>query len=587
MWRDKVRWRLRSSRPRPEPEREEPFPDSAATPARPSSARAAIVLAYGVTGLAFVLVAGLTTKIYQIPLQAQLGLFQLLPATYWIGLSLMAIAAILAYRSASDVLIAVTGAMLLATLAGTPSLFEPTPRYWDSYMHFAQAQQLTWTGHLMSVDPTAYSTNWPGAFLTMWTLSSVAALPAMDFLGFLPFLTGGITFLAMFELLRSAFPPATARAAAVPTALFAVWAQYHASPQALGFVLALLVLATFRRNETRWRIASAGLFVGLVVSHPTSAILILTILGVFALLSFIPRLRGSTPKETARREARFSLRVAITFATVWLAWLFFLAAGSSEAARIAILARMDELLSVPEQTLNLVTARTVENLLPWAPRIRTVGLGLFGLFGLVSLLLLFRDRNSRGRFRFVVSALVAAGLVAAADIFAFGGQFYDRSMLMIGTFLPALCFAGLTRLRIPRTAKHAIVVALVTASVATASTAYYLEAFNLVPSESIAGASFLNGLPSMSIVMDGKYPDPVWLDPGARPNLIRVPFSEIWPTPIQNLTARPLYAVYDPTAELWYRQWYGVEVYQPYSDARANFSRIYDNGWSEVYWVPD
>lgn len=549
------------------------------------SVRASLVLAYAFAGLLIVILSGVGAQVYQVPLRAQLGLFQMLPPTYWLGLALIAFAALLAYRQASNALVVVTGAILLAVLAGTPSLFEPTPRYWDAYMHFAQAQQLALSGRIASGDPSAYSVNWPGAFLIMWTLAGATAVTPLAFLSLFPFLVGAITFVAMFELLRSIVPDATARAAAVPTALFAVWAQYHVSPQSLGFILALLILAIVRRPETKWRFICATLFVSLVVSHPTSAILLITILSAFAVLSILPRLFRSS-RATGNRDGRSWARIAVTFTTVWLSWLFFLAIGSSEAARTAVIARMDVLLNVPEQTLNLVTARTAQNVFPLAPLIRSASLGLYGLVGVASLAVLFRDRSARNEFRFVLAALIGLGVVAVADIFAFSGQFYDRSILLFATFAPALCFAGLRRIQIPRAAKTAVVILLVGASVATASTAYYLEAFNIVPTESIAAADFVNRLPPYSVAVDGKFPEPIWLDPGSRVPVIRLGFAQEWPTPLDELSAPgAVYAVYDPTAQLWYRQWYGINIYQPYADARSNYSLIYDNGWTQMYEV--
>ena len=51
--------------------------------------------------------------------------------------------------------------------------------------------------------------------------------------------------------------------------------------------------------------------------------------------------------------------------------LFFLAIGSSQAAQVAIVARMNSVFGLPEQTLNMATQRTQSDLLYVAPRIRT------------------------------------------------------------------------------------------------------------------------------------------------------------------------------------------------------------------------
>jgi hypothetical protein len=547
--------------------------------------RSGIVLAYAFLGLTIVLLSGLTTKVYRVPLTAQLGLFELLPPSYWLGLALIAASIAIAVWRESDGLVALCGTILLATLAGTPTLFEPTPRYWDTYMHFAEAQNFGLTGHL-TTDPFVYSTNWPGGFLVLWTLANLGGIPAMDFLLWYPFLTGGITFLAIFEFLRSMFSRTIARQAAVPTALFAVWAQFHVSPQSLGFVLFLLILATCQRRETRWRVVASIFFVGLVVSHPTSAILLLSLLAIYAVLSSVRRLRAPAPREESRRDVRFSQRLAITFAILWLSWLFFLAIGSAEAARVAVLTRMDNLLAIPDTALNLATARTRENFLPVAPRIRLASVGTYGIFGMIALAALFRDRGSRNEFRFILSALIAAGGVGFADIVGFGGQFYDRCLLLAAMVLPALCFAGFSRIRIPKAVRTGILAVLVGASVATASTAYYLEAFNLVPAESVAAADFINRLPPGSTVMDGKIPQSVWVDPSERPLIVRYQFAQAYPGPLRGLGANgTVYAAYDPAAEIWLRQWYGTEIYLLYAEARQNYSLIYDNGWTEIYSV--
>ena len=546
--------------------------------------RPELVLAYAIAGLSIILVSGLTTRVYHVPLTAQFGLFELLPVTYWLGLVLVAASVGLALWRASDGLVAITGALLLAILAGTPVLFEPTPRYWDSYMHFSEAQGLGVPG--FSRTASSYAANWPGAFLTILTLAHAAGTSALEFLGWFPFLAGGLTFLAIFEFLRATFERRMARLASVPTALFAVWAQFHVSPQAMGFVLFLLILATVRRRETKWRLVSAVLFLGLVVSHPTSAILLLTILGTYAVLSLITRFHLSASRTEVRRNARSAQRIAITFATVWLSWLFFLAIGSSEVAQVAVLTRMHAILGIAEQTLNLATQRTQENVLTWAPLIRTASLGVYGLVGLVSLVALFRDRGSRDRVRFLVAALVAPVLVGLADILAFRGQFYDRSILLFATIVPALCLTGLHGIRLPKVARTGLVVVLVAASVATASTAYYLEAFNLVPVEAIAASDFVFGFPSGSIVVDGMVPAPVWLDPATRPAITRLTFPQIYPGALEALPpGDSVYVVYDPTAELWYRQWRGSDAYEFYAAAKANYSLIYDNGWTEVYAV--
>ena len=232
--------------------------------------------------------ASLSTRVVNFPLSAQFGLLQLVPPTYWIGMGLLGLAAVLALRERSDALILGTGVLLLAAFAGTPSLFEANPRYWDSYLHLSLGIAIQATGHIPVGDISQYSANWPGTFLFDAILLETSGTPPLALLTVYPFLTGGITFVAMFVFLRSTFPRPVAGMAAILSSFLAVWAQYHLSPQSLGFVLMLLILSTMWRPEGRWRALSATLFVGLVVSHPTSTLLLLSILISFTIFGLLP-----------------------------------------------------------------------------------------------------------------------------------------------------------------------------------------------------------------------------------------------------------------------------------------------------------
>jgi len=494
-------------------------------------------------------------------------------------MGLLGFAAVLALREQSDALILGTGVLLVAALAGTPSLFEANPRYWDSYLHFSQGLAIQGTGHLPLGNIAQYSANWPGTFLFDAILVETTGMSPLLLLMVYPFLAGGITFVAMFVFLRSTFPRPVAGMAAILSSLLAVWAQYHLSPQSLGFVLMLLILSTMWRPQSRWRALSATLFVGLVVSHPTSTLVLLSILIVFTIFGLLPFRKS----PQAKKDARFARRVTFAYGTMWFAWLFFHATGSSQAAETAIVTRIGNLISLPEATLNLATARAVENLYTVAPLIRLGSLGLYGLLSLPALFILLRRPESRPLGRFVLAGLLGPSVIAGADILGFGGQFYDRSLLFFATLLPAVCLTAFRGIRMPKIAYRGIVAVLVAASLAAASTVYYQEAFNNVTDQAIATSQFLERVPPKSVVLDGAFPQPVWVPPGNQTTYGLLDFVHTYPTPLQNMTGTPTYVVFDPTAQLWYRQWRGINIYRFYDTERPSLARIYDNGKGAIY----
>ncbi|TLZ64571.1 MAG: hypothetical protein E6K13_02120 [Methanobacteriota archaeon] len=550
--------------------------DGSRSPPASKRPRGLLIAGYSVAGLLHLAVASLTTRVTEIPLSAQFGLLQLLPPAYWIGMGLLGLATVLALRERSDALTLVTGALLLAAIAGTPSLFEPNPRYWDSYLHLSLGQAIQGSGHLPAGNLGQYSANWPGTFLLDAFVLLASGMPAILLLTVYPFLTGAITFLALFVFIRSTFPRPVAGPATVLTSLFAVWAQYHLSPQSLGFIVMLLILSIIWRGATRWRAVCAVLFVGLVVSHPTSTLVLLSILAVLSISSLFP-LRKS---PEAKQDARFARRVTVAYATTWFAWLFFHATASSEAARTAILNRIGGLISLPEATLNLATARAVENLLPLAPLLRLGSLAIYGLLAIPSLIILARREASRPLARFLLAGLIGPGIIGGADILGFGGQFYDRPLLFFSTLAPAMCLTALQgiRIRLPKIAYPAVAAVLIAATLVAASTVYYQEAFNHVSNESVAISQFLDRTPPQAIVLDGTFPVPVWIDPTVRTPHVLVGYAQTYRTPLQNMSARNVYAVFDPTSELWYRQWKGINIYAFYDSEQPSLSVIYSNG---------
>ncbi len=542
-------------------------------------------LGFAIVGLLTIVSAGMNTRINEIPPSVEFGLLQLLPLSYWLGLSLMGLGMVLALRCKSQALIAVTGTLFFAMFAGTPVLFEPNPPVWGGYTHLSTAQDIGRFARLPTA-PELYSTNWPGLFLVAWFLSVVGAVAPLQMLGMFPFVTGGLTFLALFVLLRWMFPEPVAGAGSILGSLLNVWAQFHLSPQSLGLVLALLVLATVWRRRIAGRTASALLFVGLVVSHPTSTLLLLSMFILHVALTHGGLLRRTVATHISTRDDRFAHNPALSFVTVWLGWLFFQAVGSAQVAETTILARIGTILQVPEQTINIATARSVENIFIWAPLIRLASLLIYAVIGILALVLLSRTTKSRRLARFLWAALIGLVLIGVMDILLFQGLFYDRSFMLFAVLAPSICLTGIGTWKVRRQISHGILALLLVAGVAAASTTYYQETFYFVSDESVAVSEFLERAEPGSLVLDGLFPTPVWLNAEDRAPRTDLGFYTVYPSAFEEFRGgATVYAVFDPTAELWYRQWRGMEIYQFYETDRTLYSLIYANGRATIFLI--
>jgi len=544
--------------------------------------RILLTLGFLLAGWLVVLYAAWVSPVFAIPANAQFGLLEVLPPTYWLGLGLVGVSVALAMRGSSDFLFGIVGANLLGLFAFTAPLFEPNAPIWDTYVHFTSAQAINTTGHL-PLDPTLYATNWPGFYLATAFANVLGGLPPIQLVALFPLFSGIVTFLALFVFLDTFFDPQVARPASVLSAVLCVWAQFHVSPQGIGLALALLVLATAWERRLPLRAANALLFLGLVVSHATSAIFLLAFFGVDFVLAALARLRSKAP-ESAGTLHSGKYNPILTYAGVWLGWLFFVASGSADIAKTAVATQIGKILQIGETTAGIVAARSVENIYVWPPRLRLAALGLFGLVGLLALAFLLRGKGERARARFLIATLIGLGALGLADILFFGGFFYDRALMFFAVFVPGLCLYGFAKLHVRPIVKRAVIVVLLVGALAAASTTYYQEAFNFVPEQSVAVSEFLSAHGNRVLAVDGLFPQPIWRQNQGPGPWTDAGFFAIEPVPLSSVAGpSPSFAVFDPTARLWYIQGRGIEIYQQYEAQQAKYSLVYDNGFAQAY----
>ncbi len=157
--------------------------------------------------------------------------------------------------------------------------------------------------------------------------------------------------------------------------------------------------------------------------------------------------------------------------------------------------------------------------------------------------------------------------------------------MLFAVLMPAISLAGIGTRALRNRARYGILAVLVVTSLAAASTAHYQGVFYFVSDESVAVSGFLERAESGSLVLDGFFPVPVWLDPDNRTPWTRLVFQEIYPNDLEEVSGDIVYAVTDPTAELWYRQWRGVEIYRFYEGRLPDYSLIYTNGQADIFLI--
>lgn len=553
------------------------------TPRR--SLKVPIALGFSLAGFATILYTGSQTEITHIPPTAQFGLLQILPMAYWFGLVLMGIGIAVALRAPSEALIVATGVLLFAAFAGTSVLFESNPSIWDSYHHFRESQFIGATMHIPT-EPDRYAANWPGFFLIAWFLSQMGGFAPIAFLATYPFLAGGLGYLALFLFLRSLFPVYLAGAGSVIGSLFNVWAQFHVSPQSMGLFFFLLILATAWKRTIPWRVTNALLFVGLVLTHPTSILLLLSVLAVDLALAYYRKLPALIAGATPTPEGRYAFTPIATYAILWLGWLFFQARGSSQVAETVVLTRMGAILRIPESTANIATARTLENVWFWASAIRLAALAFFAWIGFLSLLLLWRKTRYRRFAQFLGAFLIGAIVFALIDIFAFRGQFYDRSFMLFALLAPSVGLTAAVVRGIPKAARVLIAAILLAFALACGSTIYYQESLYFVSDESVAVSQFLDRMGPTVLVVDGLYPEPIWRGTDLGPDRSTLAFYTIYPDHLNSIHGRSaVLAVFDDVSELWYGQYRGINILRFYVRESGNYSLIYANGQAEIFLI--
>jgi hypothetical protein len=345
----------------------------------------------------------------------ELGLIQVLPATFWLGLFLCLVASFIAMNYSPERIFLATSGLLFILIWTIPVFAAQNPYYGDAYVHSFGAKSIIELGHvpysyeLPALD-LSYTRNMPGYFVTLATLVMVGGYDWWPLLKFYPILSCAITFLGAAVFLRK-IGGAGYRPALLLIILADVYFEFHVSPQSFGFFIALLVLMTMEHQESaQWRLLSVILFLCLTISHPTSTFLVL---GVAALRSIIEML----DRKKSMNLHQETLTTTAIFFVVFIAWLFFNSISYSVLFITNIAARIATTYLLPN-TLAVGFSQNVEGAFVLAPRIRLVVLSSFALLCLIYFarrIILRRSLHAGNEAR-LLAYLAAPVLLAAADV---------------------------------------------------------------------------------------------------------------------------------------------------------------------------
>lgn len=543
--------------------------------------RPSLLVLLSLAGFAVVVASSIGQDIEWLSPANQLGLLQVVPVTYWFGLSLIVLSLLLGIRNEKEGLFFVQVLLLFVSIWGASSLFEPYPSIPDTYLHYHTVKTMIGTGTLEGGLYT-YGSNYPGFFLLTAQYTLLGNPPILTFLRFYPIFAASLTLVSLYLFVRTYVPRLDYRYALLVCILANVWIQVHFSPQSLGFAAGILVFVFLEKEGLEWLLAAVAVFSFVVVSHPTTIIFLVGAMVLRETALWTYRLwKRMTPVRVERPWP-----IAI-FLLIWVSWLFTGALSYSDLLVDTISQRFGDIALLPSQAAETVSLRTGGNLFPYPPLIRTATVGALVLLSFLSILYYFL-RRKKVSYRIPMNVLAIFALpfiVVPLDIVLFKGQFYDRGFLYL--ILGSSIIATLLIMGATKGALRGVIATLLVVMVgASMTTTYYQESLYVVSGESLSASEFLDSqIPSGSFVVGGIYPDYVWGD--SQPSdFAKVKLSSLYPQSYRNVSASYSSAsamVFDRTAELWHRQYGIYGLYKYYLRETANLTRVYDSGAYTIY----
>lgn len=579
--------------------------------------RSKLSLALFFTGLAIAAASCAGYSINYLPSGYELGLLQELSPVFWLGFSFCLLSILEGIKRDSRRVFFIKCLMFCMLIWNIPTLVLAHPYGQDAYWHIFEASPIMLTGHVPIASEDLhywfryYPADFPGFHILLTSIFQIANVAPLEFASYYPLFSSALTFLAIWLFFETFLPSVNYRWALLVAILANVYVRFHVSPQSLGLVAGLLVLVATERPGLRWKAMGFLLFVFIVVSHPTTAFIIVpVVVGAWLL------------KVVLHRKMRALADVAPLFLCVFVLWMVLATGMESRATELA--AAAPAATAGTEEGFrtgvffidNVLEAfgERVGGMLHVAPWIRLAVLSLYGLGSVCYLAKQWLSRaGRRERFLPIYTAfLVAPIIMTLLDLtFLESANLHDRYFLFFLLASPVLLVrlaedigqrewtnpwrTGLARNLAARfnrvkprkhlpTAQTALVAAVILVALVNFSTIYCHSPLFITSDETVSASEFASSDSSLQVVGGLLIPD--LAHPYRSAILRQARFVNLYPESLTTLES-PSVIILDDHNRLRYLAWYGVDKYDFYAnevELDGDFDKVYCNDRYTFYW---
>lgn len=553
-----------------------------------SPTRPKLSLFFFFSGLALAIVSCAGYSINYIPTTYQFGLIQVLRPLFWFGFALCLFSLLEGINRDTERVFFIKAFLFCMLIWNIPTMLLVHPYAPGSYMHIFEALPIMMSGHVPYAGESLpalfqyYPVSFPGYHILLSSIFQITGINPLQFARYYPLFSSVVTFLAVWLFFRTFLPSRNYRWALLVAILANIYMQFQSSPQSVGLVAGLLTLVALERADSRWRAIAILLFAYITISHPTTAFIVLSAAGLAWLLR-IGLVRGK----------KILAEPLPLLAVCWLAWSFLYASPFQQG--VAGLAMAAPIVSgAPTTGITFLDIFIVEawkrlyGAFYWAPRIRLIVLGIFGIGSVYYLVRQWLNKANRGQKLLVTytAFLVAPVIMTLIDIaFLRTGQLHDRYFLFFLLVAPILLVklgAGIRH----AIKKKAFFIVLAVVALLNLSTTFYQSARFTTSDQTFAASEFVNSNTSCRVI--GGWLVPNLADPAQSAILRRYSFRSLYPDPISSRPGQSI-IVFDDHDRASYEVSYGMAKYELYTqevDRADNFSLLYSSNRYTIYWFP-
>jgi len=550
-------------------------------------------------GLAICIASCSSYSISYIPVTYEFGLIQVLPPWFWFGFAVCLLSFLEGINRDKESVFFIKSLLLAMLIWNIPTLLLSHPYAPGSYMHIFEATPIMLSGHVPVASETLpyifkyYPVSFPGYHILLTSVFQVTNVAPLDFAKYYPLFSGAVTFLAIWLFFKTFLPSAGYRWALLVAILANVYMQFQLSPQSAGLVAGLLTLVALEKDGWPWKVIAILLFAFIIISHPTTAFIVLSAAGLAWLLRML-----------LVRDRKTLLEPVPLLVIGWIAWSMLYAvpfqqsvAGLATTAPTVPTAPTGPIALIgptaPATGITFVdifiseTWKRLYGVFYWAPWIRFIVLGVFGIGSVYYLVRQWLNKASRSQRLLITytAFLIAPVIMTLIDITILrAGQLHDRYFLFFLLVASILVVRLAEGFRYP-IRKNSFLLALVFLALFNFTTIYYQSSLFITSDETISASEFVNNNTS-SQVIGGRQLVPDLADPYQSAILRQSRFYHLYPQPLSSLVL-PSVIVFDDHGRLWYEIWYGIEKYDFYvQEAKVddNLDRVYSNSRYNIYW---